>query len=259
MHDADELLPPARGRRRDSWPSSQDDLDRRRASLHRYLRGAVDDRRRPDRRRRPRVGRIDPEVAVARRSPRSGSPAPSAGSTWRRTRAPSSTSRATNRNEGFVANLGSPEGFEPVFRNLEVIEQSCLERTGSVLGYDDDGERAALPRRHRRRSSGTPSHGSRTACARSSHEWAAHEPAPGAPSSATSPTCGGWPLARSCSASAPTRPARRSSSSARWRHDDNKGTRSVEQMIPASSRSAAPATPCSPVPWRWTSCCGRRR
>lgn len=54
-----------------------------------------------------------------------------------------------NRMEGLIGNLGVPRDVEPLLRNPEIIEQSCLERVGSVVGYSEEGlplrEETAIP------------------------------------------------------------------------------------------------------------------
>jgi len=112
-----------------------------------------------------------------------------------------------------------------------VIEQSCLERTGSVTGYDEDGT-------VRRAQDDIPPD-QWLAIARVQdgvrcflHEWAAHQPAAETPRPDDSDV---WrvvtraALQRFCAA-----PTREEIELFRgWRHDDNKGARSVERMIPA--------------------------
>jgi hypothetical protein len=238
MHDADELHRLVAGD-----PSKlaivQDDLDRRRANLHRYLRGAVSIDA-------AQIGVVDLGWAGSIQKSLSlglaqiGFTGTLRGLYLATNEGAEQHLTATNRNEGFVANLGSPEGFEPVFRNLEVIEQSCLERTGSVLGYDDAGN---VVRSHddispqqwhaiQRVQDGV------RFCM---YEWAAHEPVPRTPHVDDSDV---WRvltrqiLRRFCAD-----PTREEIELFRgWLHDDNKGTRSVEPMIPRIFEERSPAS-----------------
>ncbi len=213
-----------------SWPRSRLDLDRRRANLQAYLRGAVDIDT-------GEIGVVD--LGWAGSIQRSLSHALAQigfAGTIRGFYLATNTGAerhlsATNRNEGFVANLGYPEGFDAVFRNLEVIEQSCLERSGSVLGYGDDGSVRPRPRRHR------------------AGPVARHRPGPGRcaqlPRRVDRPRAPAgtgrldetdvWRvvarqiLRRFCADPTPEEVELFRS----WKHDDNKGTRTVEQMVPA--------------------------
>jgi FMN phosphatase YigB (HAD superfamily) len=237
MHDADELFRLVAG----DGPRLrlvQDDLDRRRASLHRYLRGAVSIDA-------TQIGVVDLGWAGSIQKSLSlglaqiGFAGTVRGLYLATNAGAEQHLTSTNRNEGFVANLGSPEGFEPVFRNLEVIEQSCLERTGSVVGYDDDG----TVRRAHDDISPEQWHAIQRVqdgvrfCV---HEWAAHEPPP---RSLRPDDADVWRvvtrqvLTRFCAD-----PTREEIELFRgWRHDDNKGTRSVEQMIPRVFEERSPA------------------
>lgn len=216
----------------------QDDLDRRRAGLHRHLRDHVGIDT-------DQIGVVDLGWAGSiQRSLSLGLAQIGFAGTLRGLYLATNEGAeqhltTTNRNEGFVASLGSPEDFEPVFRNLEVIEQSCLERIGSVTGYEEDG---TVVRAHddippdqwlaiQRVQDGVRS------CL---HEWAAPQPPPGTPRPDESDI---WrvvtrqALQRFCGD-----PTREEIELFRtWRHDDNKGTRSVERMIPAVFEERGPA------------------
>lgn len=47
---------------------------------------------------------------------------------------------SSNRMRGMIANLGAPHDVRALFRNPEILEQCCLENTGSVTGYGPHGE-----------------------------------------------------------------------------------------------------------------------
>lgn len=216
----------------------QDDLDRRRASLHRYLRDTFD-------LDTPEIGVVDLGWAGSIQKSLSlglaqiGFAGTVRGFYLATNEGAEQHLSISNKNEGFVANLGSPEGFEPVFRNIEVIEQSCLERSGSVIGYDDDG---SVRRAHDDISAEQwhaierVQYGARFCL----QEWSASQPAPGASRPDESDvwrTVTRQVLARFCS-----HPTREEVELFRaWRHDDNKGARSVEQMVPAVFEERSPA------------------
>lgn len=139
---------------------------------------------------------------------------------------------AGSRVESFVAHLGMPEEMGPVFRNPELIEQACLERIGSVIGYDDDG----APTRahddidpHQWNAIAKVQDGVRAFL----EEWIIHERSDGSVDAASSIEV--WrhaarqSLVRFCA-----HPSRQEIELFRsWRHDDNKGARSVETLVPA--------------------------
>ena len=216
--------------RPDLLATVQADLDRRRANLQAYLRGAVDIDT-------GEIGVVD--LGWAGSIQRSLSHALAQigfAGTIRGFYLATNTGAerhlsATNRNEGFVANLGYPEGFDAVFRNLEVIEQSCLERSGSVLGYGDDG---SVLRAH---DDIEPAQWHAIARVQDGvrsflDEWIAHEPRTGVGRLDETDV---WRvvarqiLRRFCADPTPEEIELFRS----WKHDDNKGTRTVEQMIPA--------------------------
>ena len=200
MHDADELYRLDRRPIRTSSTSVQADLDRRRAGLHRYLRGAVAIDV-------AQIGVVDLGWAGSIQKSLSlglaqiGFTGTVRGLYLATNEGAEQHLTSTNRNEGFVANLGSPEGFEPVFRNLEVIEQSCLEQHRFGGRLRRRGAACCARTTTSRRSSGTPSSASRTACGpsctsgRSTNRRRARR-------AATSPTSGGSRRDRSCTGSA---------------------------------------------------------
>ena len=210
------------------------DLDRRRANLQAYLRGAVDIDS-------GEIGVVDLGWAgsIQRSLLHALAQIGFAGTIRGFDLATNSGAErhlsVTNRNQGFVANLGYPEGFDAVFRNLEVIEQSCLERSGSVLGYGADG---SVVRAHHDiepaqwHAIARVQDGVRSFL----DEWIAHEPRAGGRVAWTRPTCGGLSPARSCAGSAPIPRPRRSASFRSWKHDDNKGTRNGRRDGPGRVR-----------------------
>lgn len=133
-----------------------------------------------------------------------------------------------NRAEGFLASNGQPTGLEPLFRNLEIIEQSCLAPIGSVRSYDENGApiRAA-------NEIGSAQWYSIARVQAGAHafvdEWAVHQSGP--PSALDTEV---WRenvrriLRRF--ASGPTRSEIELFRS--WRHDDNKGVKTTEQLVP---------------------------
>jgi FMN phosphatase YigB (HAD superfamily) len=150
--------------------------------------------------------------------------------------------RANSRIEGFIAHLGYPDDLQPFFRNLEIIEQSCLARGGSIIGFDDDG----TPQRahddiepNQWNAIARVQDGARSFL----DEWAAHQALGGRHGPADDIEV--WRIAvrqallRFCA-----RPSRQEIELFRtWRHDDNMGARSVEALVPTifEERSQASA------------------
>lgn len=137
---------------------------------------------------------------------------------------------ATNHNEGFVADVGLPDGMEPLFRNLEVLEQCALEHRGSVLAYGEDGSVIEAPddvALSQWQAIARVQDGAR----RFLEEWAAYGEDRLAPDPGQIEV---WrhvardALLRFCAS-----PSEEEVELFRdWSHDDNKGSRSIERLVP---------------------------
>ncbi|MGI9051846.1 MAG: hypothetical protein ACR2HQ_04225 [Ilumatobacteraceae bacterium] len=147
---------------------------------------------------------------------------------------------AANRIEGFIAHLGSPDELQPIFRNPEIIEQSCLTRGGSITGYDDEGN----PQRahddieaNQWNAIARVQDGARSFL----DEWAAHDAQRYGRGPAVATEV--WRIAvRQALLRFAARPSRLEIELFRtWRHDDNLGARSVEAMVPAIFEDRSPA------------------
>ena len=148
---------------------------------------------------------------------------------------------ATNRIEGFIAHLGSPDELEPIFRNPELIEQSCLARGGSIMRYDDNG---APERAHDDIESNQWNAIARVQDGARSFldEWSGHERDGGGRKPAVAIEV--WRVAaRQALLRFSARPTRQEIELFRtWRHDDNLGARSVEAIVPAIFEERGPAS-----------------
>ncbi len=148
---------------------------------------------------------------------------------------------AMNRIEGFVGHLGAPDELEPLFRNPEIIEQSALARGGSIVGFDEDG---GPLRAHddiepnQWNAIARVQDGARSFLA----EWAAHVSADDGRLPAVADEV--WRVAvRQILLRFTARPSVEEIELFRaWRHDDNRGARSVEPMVPEIFEERGKAT-----------------
>lgn len=136
-----------------------------------------------------------------------------------------------NRVEGFLANNGQPEGLEPLFRNLEIIEQCCLAPIASVRHYDGAGTPVRARNdidAHQWKAIARIQDGAKAFV----DEWVAH------PQLATQDRLADdvevWRHSvRDVLGRFAQSPSRSEIELFRsWRHDDNKGASSTEQLIP---------------------------
>ena len=160
VHDGDELsaLVAADGTK---LAIVQDDLDRRRAGLHRYLRGAFDSMP-PRSASSTSGGPVRSRSRSRSASPRSGSRARSEGSTWRRTKAPSSTSRRPTGTRGSSPTSDRPRASSRCSATSRSSSRAASSGSGRSSGMTTMAPSAG-PTTTSRRSSGTTSSESRRA------------------------------------------------------------------------------------------------
>lgn len=138
---------------------------------------------------------------------------------------------SSNRMRGMVANLGAPHDVRALFRNPEILEQACLENTGSVAGYDANGDplrgESAISAAQWREISEIQRGALQYQMSRLAHVQA-HPGCRLAQSGAADPELVSDMVVRL--AAAPTREEIEMFRD--WRHDDNNGSTHSERLLP---------------------------